>query len=109
MKIISAQTIQGPFISNWIARLGIPIDITFDSRAQFASALWSMFAELLGTQLHHTTAYHPQSNLLVERFHRHLKSATRARLAGPNCSDELPCVLFDVRTSVKEDIGCSSS
>jgi transposase InsO family protein len=29
-----------------------------------------------------TTAYHPPSNGLVERFHRRLKEALRARLAG---------------------------
>ena len=49
-------------------------------------------------------AYHPQANGLVERFHRHLKSALRARLKGPRWIYELPWVLLVIRTSPKEDI-----
>jgi hypothetical protein len=64
---------------------------------------------MLHTQLHHTTAYHPQSNGLMERFHRHLKSALRARLTGPNWMQELPWVLLGIRTAPKEDLGCSSA
>ena len=64
---------------------------------------------LLGTKLHHTTAYHPQSNSLVERFHRHLKTALRARLSTPNWLDELPWVLLGIRTAPKEDLHCSSA
>ena len=64
---------------------------------------------MLGTQVHHTTAYHPQSNGLVERFHRHLKSALRARLTGPNWTQELPWALLGIRTAPKEDLGCSSA
>ena len=70
--------------SHWISRFGVPMDISSDRGPQFTSQLWSSLAQLLGTQLHRTTAYHPQSNGLVERFHRHLKSALRARLTGPN-------------------------
>ena len=64
---------------------------------------------MLGTRLHHTTAYHPQSNGLIERFHWHLKSALRARLSGPNWIQELPWVLLGIRTAPKEDLGCSSA
>ncbi|KAI0238334.1 hypothetical protein LSAT2_010996, partial [Lamellibrachia satsuma] len=46
---------------------------------------------------------------LVERFHRHLKSALMARLDGPNWLDELPWVLLGIRTAPKEDLGCSSA
>ena len=49
---------------------------------------------LLGAQLHHTTAYHPQANGIVERFHRQLKAALKARLVGPAWVDELPLVLL---------------
>ena len=94
---------------HWIARFGIPIDMSSDRGPQFTSQLWKSIAQLLGTQLHHTTAYHPQSNGLVERFHRHLKSALRARLTGPNWTQELPWVLLGIRTVPREDLGCSSA
>ncbi|XP_072134736.1 uncharacterized protein [Mobula birostris] len=83
--------------------------LTSDRGAQFTSSLWSAMANLLGSQLHHTTAYHPQSNGLVERFHRHLKSALMARLEGPNWVDELPWVLLGIRTAPKEDLHTSSA
>ena len=96
-------------ILNWIARFGVPLDITSDRGSQFTSQLWSDISQFLGTKHHRTTAYHPQANGLVERFHRHLKSALRARLTGPRWIYELPWVLLGIRTSPKEDIGCSSA
>lgn len=51
-----------------------------------------LHVEVAGHQA--TTAYHPQANGLVERIHRHLKSALRARLSGPNWVDELPWILL---------------
>ena len=103
---ITSATCAQALISHWIARFGVPIDLSSDRGAQFTSQLW---AQLLGIELHHTTAYHPQSNGLVERFHRHLKAALRARLTGPNWTAELPWVLLGIRTAPKDDLGCSSA
>ena len=64
-------------------------------------------SELLGTQLNPTTAYHPQANGLIERFHRTLKASLKARLTGPNWIDELPWVLLGLRTMPKEDLNTS--
>ena len=75
---------------------------------QFTSKLWTTVSKLLGINLHHTTAYYPQSNGLVERFHRHLKSGFRARFKGTNWLDALPWVLLGIRTVPKHDLGCSS-
>lgn len=66
-------------------------------------------ARLLGVSLHVTTAYHPQANGLVERFHRHMKTALKARLGGPDWMDELPWVLLGIRTAPKEDLTSSSA
>ena len=105
----SAPSCAQALIFHWIARFGVPLDITSDRGSQFTSHLWTSVAQLLGTRSHHTTAYHPQSNGLVERFHRHLKSALRARLTGSNWIRELPWVLLGIRTVPKEDLGCSSA
>ena len=75
----------------------------------FTSALWNEVANKLGIQVHRTTVYHPQSNGLVERFHRTLKAALKARLQGPRWTDELPWVLLGLRTVPKEDLDTSSA
>ncbi|XP_069797277.1 uncharacterized protein [Narcine bancroftii] len=71
--------------------------------------VWAALANTLGTQLHHTTAYHLQANRLVERFHRHVKTALMARLTGPNWADELPLFLLGIHTTLKEDLEASSA
>ena len=96
-------------VTNWIARFGVPLDMSSDRGSQFTSQLWNSISPLLGTKLHHTMAYHLQSNGLVERFHHHLKYALRACLTGPNWIEELPWVLLGIRTAPKEDLGCSSA
>ena len=97
------------FILGWVSRFGLPSHITSDRGPQFVSALWTAIAQRLGTKLHRTTAYHPQANGLVERFHRHLKAALRARLTSPNWIDELPWVLQGIRTAPKDDLQTSSA
>ena len=94
---------------HWIARFGVPAELTSDRRSQFTSELRATLSQLNGTRLYVTTAYHPQSNGIVERFHRHLKSALMARLTGPDWIDELPWVLLGIRTVPKEDLVCSSA
>ena len=96
-------------IRHWIARFGVPLDMTSDRGPQFTSALWNEVANKLGIQVHRTTAYHPQSNGLLERFHRTLKAALKARLQGPRWTDELPWVLLGLRTVPKEDLDTSSA
>ena len=111
IPLVDAQTTTcaRAFAAHWVARFGVPADMTSDRGSQFTSELWSVLSQLHGTRLHRTSAYHPQSNGLVERFHRHLKSALMARLDGPNWLDELPWVLLGIRTAPKEDLGCSSA
>ena len=106
---ISTVACARALIYHWISRFGIPMDMSSDRGSQFTSQLWSSVAKLLGITLHHTTAYHPQANGLVERFHRHLKTSLRTRLTGPQWAQELPWVLLGIRTAPKEDLGCSSA
>ena len=62
----TAEACAGAFISGWVARFGVPLDITSDRGCQFVSGLWNSMATSLGTKLHRTTAFHPASNGLVE-------------------------------------------
>ena len=57
----------------------------------------------LGIRHHLTTAYHPQSNGMVERTHRQLKDALRVRLTGDNWLSHIRYVLLSLRATPKED------
>ena len=102
-----ASTCATALVHHWIARFGVPEDITSDRGRQFTSVLWTECNKLLGTEVHTTTAYHPQANGMVERFHRQLKAALKARTTNPDWFSELPLVLLGIRSSWRVDPGCS--
>ena len=97
------------FLSGWISRYGVPAVITSDNGPQFISDLWKQLSDSLGITLQRTTAYHPQSNGILERFHRSLKTALRSRLKGPDWLDQLPWALLGLRTQAKEDLQTSAA
>ncbi|KAH9588245.1 hypothetical protein MS3_00000130 [Schistosoma haematobium] len=105
---ITAETVAHRFVERWIALYGCPSTVTTDRGQQFESALFSSLTRLLGTERIRTTAYHPASNGLVERFHRQLKSALRAH-ENDDWYETLPLVLLGIRTSLKADIQCSAA
>lgn len=109
LKETSTTTCADALIHVWIARFGVPLELTSDRGSQFTSELWTTITRKLGIQLHRTTAYHPQSNGMVERFHRTLKTALKARLTGPDWINELPWVMLGLRTTPKPDINSSSA
>jgi cleavage and polyadenylation specificity factor subunit 1 len=96
-------------ISNWIARFGKPAVITSDRGSQFTSALWANTCHQLGVTHNATTAYHPQSNGMVERVHRHLKEGLKARGADADWPQHLPWVLLNIRTTPKSDSNTSAA
>ena len=104
---IRAQTVCDAFLFHWVARFGVPLLISSDRGTQFTSSLWSLMSSSLGIRLQPTTAYHPQANGLVERLHRRLKEALKARLQGPDWHEQLPWILLSLRITVKEDLECT--
>jgi hypothetical protein len=62
-----------------------------------------------GHHPHNTSAYHPQSNGLVERAHRQLKEGLKTRLASHEWPAHLPWVLLGMRSSPKDDSAISSA
>jgi hypothetical protein len=81
--------------------------ITSDRGVQFASELWAATMRRLGIKHLMTTAFHPQSNGLVERAHRRLKEALKAWLAAADWPSHLPWVLLGLRAAPREDSGVS--
>lgn len=103
---IRAETICKTFWNGWICRFGCPNALISDRGSQFLSSLMKQLTTSLGIQHRFSTSYHPQSNGLLERFHRTLK-------AGLRCSENnqwtvsLYPVLLGIRASYKEDLKAS--
>ena len=105
----TATACADAFVAGWIARFGVPASITIDRGVQFTSAFWAVLCQRLGVQHVTTSAYHPQSNSIVERFHRQLKDSLRARLASVDWPSHLPWVLLGLPSAPKEDHNVSSA
>ena len=104
-----AETVAIALVEHWVSRFGAPATITHDRGRQFQSNLFAALSNLLGCRSIATTAYHPQANGMVERFHRQLKAALKAQPEPERWRELLPLVLLGIRASVKEDLGCTAS
>ena len=80
---ITAETVGRALVGSWIGLYGILSTRSTDKGIQFDANLWNELMRLLGSKRIHTTAYHPSSNGLVERFHWQLKASLRAH-ANPS-------------------------
>jgi cleavage and polyadenylation specificity factor subunit 1 len=106
---VETATCRDALIRHWIGRFGVPAHLTSDQGAQFTSALWARTCEVIGTHHYTTTAYHLQSNGMIERAHRRLKDALRARLAAADWPEHRPWVLLAMNVAPKEDSGRSAA
>ena len=61
----------------------------------------------LVTHRSRTTAYHPSSNGMVERFHRQLQNSLKASPDATKWTEHLPIILLGIRNTVKVDLNCT--
>ncbi len=106
---IEAATVADAFIQTWVTRFGVPSSVTTDRGTQFTSSTWAGLCTKMGIDHICTTAYHPQSNGMIERSHRQIKNSLRARLAASDWTSHLPWVLLGLRAAPKEAAGVSSA
>ncbi|GFX59543.1 uncharacterized protein K02A2.6 [Trichonephila clavipes] len=103
---MTAETVCRALLSVWISRFGCPAIITTDQGTNFESSLFRELSNILGTNRIRCCAYHPKANGLVERLHRHLKSAIKAH-ENSKWSEIIPIVLLGMRSAVKKDINAT--
>ena len=103
MPDATTESCVNALIDVWVARFGLPDDITSDRGTQFTSLLWQQLARRLGIATTTTTAYNPEANGMIERFHRSLKAALMSRCSSERWKIELPWVMLGLRTTPKDD------
>ena len=109
LKDHKAETIAAVLVDEVICRHGVPRSIHTDQGRDFESTLLKNMCELLEVEKTRTTAYHPESDGLVERLNKTLVTMLRT------CVDEeqknwdtlLPKILLGYRTSVQTTTGYS--
>eukprot|EP00731_Ephydatia_muelleri_P009752 Em0005g338a len=106
---ITADAVAQAFLHGWISCFGVPSTIITDRGRQFEARLWGTLMAFIGSRRARTTAYHPQTNGMVERFHRQLKTALKAQPQPDSWMDALPLVLLGIRTAVKEDLASTAA
>ena len=67
-----AQTVASAFITEFICRFGVPLQVHTDQGRNFESMLFKQVCELFHIHKTRTTSFRPQSNGTVERFNRTL-------------------------------------
>lgn len=100
VRDITAETVTKALYEGWITRFGCPLRITTDQGRQFESTLFNQLMKKFGIERTRTTAYHPQANGQVERWHRTMKTSLLARENTKNWSEELPTVLMGLRAAL---------
>ncbi|GFW99422.1 transposon Tf2-9 polyprotein [Trichonephila clavipes] len=100
---ITAEIVGRAFYEKWICRFGVPAKFVTDQGRQFEAELFRSKAAICGAKVAHTTSYHPQCNGKVERLHRTLKGAIKAR-NNIRWTESLPTVLLGLRASIRPDI-----
>ena len=108
LKSISAKNVANKLI-HMFTTFGIPKDIQSDRGTNFTSDLFRDVMKELGIKQTLSTTYHPQSQGALERHHQTLKSTIRKYCyeKTQDWDEGLPFLLFAIRESPHESLGCS--
>lgn len=92
---------------NLFTRVGLLFAVQSDQVSNFMSGLSEKVMISLGIQQFKSTAYHPQSQGGVERFHLTLETMIKAYCldTGSEWDDAIDLLLYSLRDSVQEILG----
>ena len=105
----SAKGIHDFIFDEYIPRHSIPNIFITDNGLEFKNKLIMDHFKEIGVSVHHTTPYHPQSNGMIERYHRTLKSMFKklTNSRGSRWETYLPDAIYAFRTVPSDSTGFS--
>ncbi|GJX68485.1 putative reverse transcriptase domain-containing protein [Tanacetum coccineum] len=97
------------YINEIVARHGVPVSIISDRDGRFASHLWQALQEALGTKLHMSTTYHPETDGQSEHTIQTLEDMLRACVMdfGGSWDTHLPLIGFSYNNSYHTSVKCA--
>ncbi|GFW90487.1 retrovirus-related Pol polyprotein from transposon 412 [Trichonephila clavipes] len=106
-----ASTVAEVLVQHWISRFGVPLQLHSDQARNFDSAVCKRLCEILAIDKTKTTALHPQSDGMVERFSRTILNGLSLLVSSnqPDWDKKLPFFLLAYRSAVHETTGYSPS
>jgi hypothetical protein len=106
LKNIKAKTIVQA-LTKFFTLFGLPKSIQSDQGSNFMSGLFQQVMHELGIKQFKSSAYHPESQGALERFHQTLKNMIRMYChdTEKNWDEGIHLLLFAARDSVQESLG----
>ena len=110
LRTLSASAVINALI-NFFSVFGLPVSLQSDQGSNFTSKVFAQVMKSLSIKHIQSSAYHPESQGALERFHQTLKSMFRKYCAetGKRWDEGLPFLLLAVRESEQESLGFSPS
>ena len=104
-----AETVATIIVEQFVCRYGVPLSLHSDQGTNFESKVFQTMCRLLGINKTRTTAYHPQSDGLVERFNRTIQTmlSMYVREDQADWDVHLPYAMMAYRASEQETTGVS--
>mgnify|MGYP003502779259 FL=1 len=108
LRNIKAKTIVKALIK-FFTLVGLPKSIQSDQGSNFMSGIFQQVMYELGIKQLTSSAYHPESQGALERFHQTLKNMIRSYCfdTDKDWDEGIHLLLFAVRESVQESLGFS--
>ena len=103
----TSETLARLLVDRVVCRHGVPAELLSDRGSNLLSNLILEVCELLGMKKVNTTSYHPQTDGLVERMNKTLRSmlAKHAHKFGPDWDLHLQQLLFAYRVKPQDSTG----
>lgn len=88
---------------------GLPQSIVSDRDSRFTSKVWTELMRLLGTRLDMSSAFHPQTDGLTERYNRVLEEYLRSYVSATydDWDEWLPMAQFAINNSKQESLNAT--